>query len=71
MSRKMVRMSLHISPELNDELEHMSEEAHASKSDILRKAIALMKVALETKKSGKKLAVVNENKELVSEIIGL
>ncbi len=71
MNKKMVKMSLHISPELNEELENMSEQAHASKSDILRKAIALMKVALETKKSGKRLAVLNERRELVNEIIGL
>lgn len=71
MSKKMVKMSLHISPELNEELGHMSEEAHASKSDILRKAIALMKVALETKKARSKLAVLNDKKELVNEIVGV
>ncbi len=67
----MVKMSLHISSELNDELEKMSEEAHASKSDILRKSIALMKVALDNKKAGRKLGVLNENRELVNEIVGL
>jgi len=71
MIGKMIKMSLHISPELNEELEQMSEEAHASKSDILRKAIALIKVAMDAKKSGKKLAILNENKELVNEIVGL
>ena len=68
---KVVKMSLHVSPEMNDIIEEMSEEMHASKSDVLRKSIALMKVALDNKKKGYNIGVVNKDKQLINEIVGL
>ena len=71
MRKPMVKMSLEMSPKLDIELERMSEEAHISKSALLRKALALLKVALDSKREGRKLAVVNDKKEFVGEIVGL
>ena len=68
---QVVRMSLNISPELNDKLERMSEESHTSKSDILRKAIFLMDLAIDSKKHGNKLAVVNSEGQKVTDIVGV
>ncbi len=45
MSGKSVRLSLDVSPELNHVLDNMAEKTHSSKSEILRKSIALMEVA--------------------------
>jgi predicted transcriptional regulator len=57
VERAKVRLSLDVSPELNDLLEQLARETHATKSDVLRKAIALMDVAVEAKERGQKLYV--------------
>ena len=67
----VVRMSLNISPELAEKLEKMSEESHTSKSDVLRKAIFLMDIAIDSKKEGNQLAVVNKDGQKVSGILGI
>lgn len=69
--KDMVRFSLNVSPELADKIEQMSEKAHTTKSDILRKAIFLMDIAIDSKEHGNKLAVVNPQGQKVSEIIGV
>ena len=66
-----VRVSLDISPELNSKLEELAGENHASKSDVLRRAIALMDIATQAKKSGKKFGIAEANQPLATEIIGL
>jgi hypothetical protein len=56
--RDKVRLSLDVSPELNMRLEQIVRATHASnKSEVLRKAIALMDVAVEAKAQGHKLYV--------------
>ena len=67
----VVRMSLNMSPELNGILEKMSKEAHATKTDILKKAIFLMNIAMDSKKKGNAVAVVNQEGYQVSEILGI
>jgi predicted transcriptional regulator len=70
MSAK-VRLSLDVSSELNDTLDAMAEQSHSSKSDILRKSIALMGVALQEKERGNHLSVVSSDQKIIKEIIGL
>ncbi len=71
MSRSTVKMSLHLSPETNDMLEQLSQDNHLTKSDLLRKSLALMQVALKNKKMGNHLVVLNDKGEKEGEIIGL
>jgi len=71
MANATVKMSLHLPPEANALLEEMSEMGHTSKSDVLRKSIALMKVALESKQQGNHLVVMNNKNEPVKEIVGI
>ncbi|OGT42004.1 MAG: hypothetical protein A3F42_04375 [Gammaproteobacteria bacterium RIFCSPHIGHO2_12_FULL_37_34] len=71
MSRATVKMSLHLSPETNDMLEQLSQDNHLTKSDLLRKSLALMQVALKNKKKGNHLVVLNDKGEKEGEIIGL
>lgn len=69
-----IRLSLDISPELNETLERLAKESHTSKSELLRKAIALVDVALEAKQHRQKLGVFEtKDKEdhLLKEIVGL
>lgn len=68
---QVVRMSLNISPELAEKLEQMSEETHTSKSDIIRKALLIMDIAIDNKKKGNRLALVNKQDQKVSDILGI
>jgi len=66
-----VRVSLDISPELNDRLQEMARDMHGTKSDVLRKSLALMLVALQATKDGKKVGIAERSDQLTTEIIGL
>ena len=71
MSSEKVRLSLDVSPELNQVLEELATKIHGTKSDVLRKAIALMDVAVQAKEKHQKLGIMDENQQLVTEIVGL
>ena len=59
-TRDRVRLSLDLSREANELLEDLVRELGASnKSEVLRKAIALMKVAADAKEAGHKLYVAD------------
>jgi len=66
-----VKLSLHLSAETNDLLEKMCKEGHMTKSELLRKSVALMEVALKYKKQGNHLAVIDDEGHKISEIVGL
>lgn len=66
-----VRLSLDVSPELNEVLERLADATHGSKSDVLRKAIALMEVAVDAKENGKKLGIVERGQTVSTEIVGI
>lgn len=66
-----VRLSLVVSPELNERLEQLASQNHTTKSEILRKAVILFDVASEAKAQKKRLGILNENKQLETEIIGI
>ena len=66
-----VRLSLDVSSELNKKLEELANETGATKSELLRKAIALMEVAVEAKRRGKKFGIAESGEQLTTEIVGL
>jgi predicted transcriptional regulator len=69
--KEKVRLSLDISPELNALLEQLAATTGGTKSDVLRKAIALMEVAVDAKRRGLKLGLADKDTTLTTEIIGL
>jgi len=69
--KEKVRLSLDISVEANALLEQLAEQIGGTKSEVLRKAIALMEVAVEAKRQGKKFGIADKDQELRTEIIGL
>lgn len=69
--KEKVRLSLDISPELNELLETLATTTGGTKSDVLRKAIALMEVAVEAKRQGKKFGIAEKDQPLATEIIGV
>ncbi len=71
IEKNKVRLSLDISAELNALLERLAVTTGGTKSDVLRKAIALMEVAVEAKRQGKKFGIADKDQQLATEIVGL
>ena len=71
MEQSSVRLSLAVSPELNERLEELASSAHISKSEVLRKAIALFDVVAEAKSEKKRFGILDQNKNLITEIVGI
>lgn len=71
MSKK-VRLNLDVSAELNKSLDDIAEASHTSKSEIIRKAFALILAAREAKTQGLSLGLIDRKKNrVVREIIGI
>jgi hypothetical protein len=66
-----VRINLQVSPELNNILEDIAESSSATKTDVIRIALALVDVAHRAKKAGKHLGLVADPSKLDTEIVGL
>ena len=66
-----VRLNLQVSPELNQVLETIAEDSSTSKADVIRQAVALMKIAHQAKRNGKHLGWVTDADKLDTEIVGL
>jgi len=69
--KESVRLSLTLSPELNERLEQLAASNHTTKTEILRKAIALYDVVAEAKSEKKRLGILDQDKRLLTEIIGI
>jgi predicted DNA-binding protein len=69
--KSRVRLSLELSSEANDVLVKLAQKTGGTKSDILRKAIALMLFAVEAKEKGQKVGIAEDGQTLATEIIGL
>ncbi|HVZ68430.1 MAG TPA: ribbon-helix-helix protein, CopG family [Rhizomicrobium sp.] len=70
-SATKVRLSLDVSADVNAALEKMADQLATSKSEILRKAIALMQVASEAKSRHQKLGVMDADRNVLTEIVGV
>jgi predicted transcriptional regulator len=66
-----VRLSLVVSQELNSRLEQLAAAGLTTKSEILRKAIALFDVVAEAKSEKKRFGILDQNKNLLTEIVGI
>ena len=69
--KESVRLSLNLSPELNERLEQLASSNHTTKTEILRKAIALYDVVAEAKTEKKRFGILDQNKQFLTEIIGI
>lgn len=66
-----VRLSLDLSPVVNEALEEIAANQHTTKSDILRKAIGLIKAADDARRQNRKIGVFDAKTNVFSEIVGL
>jgi predicted transcriptional regulator len=69
--RSDIRLSLDVSPEAYETLEQLATKIGGTKSDVLRKAMALMVVVVEAKLQGKKLGIAEKDQPLATEIVGI
>jgi predicted transcriptional regulator len=70
-SEETIRLSLDVSPELYETLNRLAAKLHSTKSDVLRKAVALLEVAVRAKEEHKKFGVATPDQTLETEIVGL
>ncbi len=69
--KERIRLSLDVSPELNNLIEDLARRTDGSKSDVLRRAIALMDVAVQANERGLKVGVADRGETLSTEFVGL
>ncbi|MBS2022561.1 MAG: DNA-binding protein [Deltaproteobacteria bacterium] len=65
------RMTLDMSPEMNELLNTLADSLHTSKAEVLRKAVLLLEVAAGAKKKGLKLGLAEKDQQLATEIVGI
>jgi hypothetical protein len=68
-SRTVVRLSLEVTPEVNELLISLANQSATSKSDLLRRAISLMEVAINAKRKGQRLAILHGTKDKIESLI--
>ena len=71
MSLEKVRLHLQVSAELNEMIEQIADETGSNRSEVIRQALALMKVAHEGKANGKHIGLVSDPSKLDTAIVGL
>lgn len=70
-SHDKVKLSLIVSPQLNETLENMAQESGTTKSDVLRKALALLELASEARRDGKRIGILTNERQVLTEIVGV
>ncbi|HEY4883765.1 MAG TPA: hypothetical protein VII08_09000 [Myxococcales bacterium] len=68
-TKDRVRLSLDVSKELNEKLEDLADKIGGTKSEVLRRAIALMEVAVDARAAGKRLGIAEKGQPLSTEIV--
>ena len=66
-----VRVSLDMSFEANKLLESLAAANSTTKSQILRRAVSLYHVAFEAKSQGNCVGILDRDKQIITEIVGL
>lgn len=72
MAAQKIRVTLELSSDLNDTLDAIADTSGSTKSEVLRKAIALVEAATKAKAKGRELAIIDSKSEkVVTHIVGL
>lgn len=56
---------------LNDDLEILASKINGNKLDVIKKALILFKIAVESSEHKMKFAIVDQDKNILSEISGI
>ena len=66
-----VRLNFVVSPEVNEVLETLAHKTGGTKTEVFRRAIALMDAVVDAKQQGKKIGIADKDQPLVTEIISI
>ena len=66
-----ISLTLSISPELDADLDNMAEELDTTKGGAVLKALALLKISLEAKREGKRVAIIDDRDDSEQDITGI
>ncbi len=69
--KESIPLNLLLSPELNERLEQLATANNVTKIEILQKSIALFDVVSEAKAGNKRIGILNQDKQLETEIVGI
>ena len=69
--RTKVHYSLDVSPDFNTLLDKLAASIGGTKSDVLLKAVALMEIAVDANRQGKKFGIAEKDQPLAKEIVGI
>ena len=70
-SHAKFRISLDVNQAQNDRLDAIAEEIGISKSDVLRRALALLDRAVKESKAGNRIGFLNESDQMIRELVWL
>ena len=68
---KDVRLTVVMKAEDNARLEEIARESRCTKNEVFRKAFTLFDVAFEAKKNKQRIGILDKDKNLLTEIIGI
>jgi len=71
MAKEKLRMNVQISQELTDLIDGIASNSGSNRSEVIRQALALMKVAHDARKRGKHIGIVADADKLDTEIVGV
>jgi len=66
-----VRMTVVMAPEIDEELNALAKRKSVTKTEIVRRALALYKVAAQAQDIGQSIALVNEHNKVLKQVVGI
>ncbi len=66
-----VRLNLQVSAQLNSDLEEMADSTGSNRTEVIRQALALMKIAHQARREGRHLGLVSDHSKLDTELVGI
>jgi predicted transcriptional regulator len=66
-----IRLSLDMSPEANQLLEQLATANGTTKSNVMRRALTLFHLSSDAKSQGKRVCILDQRGEVITEIVGL
>lgn len=66
-----IRLNLQVSEQLNSDLEQMAESTGSNRTEVIRQALALMKIAHQARREGRHLGLVSDPSKLDTELVGV
>jgi hypothetical protein len=66
-----VRLNLQVSEQLNSDLEEMADSTGSNRTEVIRQALALMKIAHRARREGRHLGLVSDASKLDTELVGI